>query len=85
MVSHFFAPSLDLHADVAACKAIQFIARGIVPQKKYDAPLHISVVFWERQGTGCSAKRLLSWNNTRQGDGKVALLDSMHERKRRSP
>jgi hypothetical protein len=72
-----------------ACKAIQFIARGIVPEKKHGARPHISVIFWGGQGTGCSAKRLLkrllSWNNTRQGNGKVELLDSMYERKRRSP
>jgi hypothetical protein len=34
-----------LHAGVAACKAIQFIARGIVPAKKHDLLLHISVIF----------------------------------------
>jgi hypothetical protein len=34
-----------LHAGVAACKAIQFIARGIVPVKKHNDLLHISVIF----------------------------------------
>jgi hypothetical protein len=34
-----------LHAGVAACKAIQFIARGIVPVKKHGLLLHISVIF----------------------------------------
>jgi hypothetical protein len=55
------------------------------PEKKHGAPLHISVIFDCGKGTGSGAKRLLSWNNTTQGNDKVAIFDSMHERKRRSP
>ena len=49
MVSHALllrvVSFVRLHAGLPACKAIQFIARGIVPAKKHDLLLHISVIF----------------------------------------
>jgi hypothetical protein len=44
MVSHVLLLRV-VACRLAACKAIQFIARGIVPEKKRSDFLHISVIF----------------------------------------
>jgi Protein of unknown function (DUF3096) len=46
-------------------QAIQFIAAGIVPQKKFPDSTLFFDEFLEQRGTPCGSKRLLSWNKGR--------------------
>jgi hypothetical protein len=54
---------------VPARKAIQFIARDIVPRKSLKRRV-VSDEFLERGGTPWRQKRLLSWNNAGAADLK---------------
>jgi hypothetical protein len=50
MVSHALllrvVSFVRLHAGLPACKAIQFVARGIVPQKKISSSALFLMNFW---------------------------------------